>query len=85
MGGYQFKPTTTTLYIYDSNVYKEYSHVQILLKLSWGWEVWKLQGGMFNEKYCINLGTNEKKYDFTYVALIRANNFSQIALILAMA
>ena len=77
-------PTTTTWYTYNSNIYKEHSCIQILLKISCGWTVLKSQEGMFTEKYCINLSTSEADHRLTYVVLSRAKKISQIEIILAI-
>ena len=59
------KPMTTAFLRYYSNEYVENYRNQIPLKISWSLTVWKSYGGIFREKYCINLGTVEAKHGLT--------------------
>ena len=72
------KSTRTTWYMHDSNVYKEYSCTQILLKPFLSLKVWETQGGIFTEKYCIDIYTSKAGHVLTLVALSGANKSSRL-------
>ena len=43
--------------------------------------MWRSQGSIFTENYCINLDSNEATHEFMYVSLNRTKQFSQIVII----